>query len=68
VSYTIGFLAVPPTTAEAQRIFDDDIADLGYVMNVSRLWAYKPAHHGRGAARRRWRSQPQRAGHGRLGA
>jgi uncharacterized peroxidase-related enzyme len=43
VTDTIGFLAVPPTTAEAQRIFDEDAADLGYVMNVSRLWAYQPA-------------------------
>lgn len=39
----IGFLAVPETTPEAQQIFDEDIADLGYVMNVSRLWAYQPA-------------------------
>jgi uncharacterized peroxidase-related enzyme len=39
---TIGFLAVPETTAEAQRIFDEDIAELGYVMNISRLWAYQP--------------------------
>jgi hypothetical protein len=38
----IGFLATPPTTAEAQRLFDEDVADLGYVMNVSRLWAYQP--------------------------
>lgn len=39
----IGFLAVPETTPQAQRIFDEDIADVGYVMNVSRLWAYQPA-------------------------
>jgi uncharacterized peroxidase-related enzyme len=38
----IGFLAAPPVTAEATRLFDDDVADLGYVMNVSRLWAYQP--------------------------
>jgi uncharacterized peroxidase-related enzyme len=38
----IGFLATPETTAEAQRSFDEDVADLGYVMNVSRLWAYQP--------------------------
>jgi uncharacterized peroxidase-related enzyme len=24
-------------------MFDEDIAELGYVMNVSRLWAYQPA-------------------------
>lgn len=39
---TIGFLSVPETTAEAQRIFDEDLAEVGYVMNVSRLWAYQP--------------------------
>jgi alkylhydroperoxidase family enzyme len=38
----IGFLAVPETSAEAQQAFDEDIADLGYVMNTSRLWAYQP--------------------------
>jgi uncharacterized peroxidase-related enzyme len=43
MSDTIGFLAVAHTTPEAQRIFDEDVADLGYVMNVSRLWAYQPA-------------------------
>jgi alkylhydroperoxidase family enzyme len=41
--HTIGFLGVPETTAEGQRIFDEDVAELGYVMNVSRLWAYQPA-------------------------
>jgi len=39
----IGFLGVPEATAEAQRLFDEDTAELGYVMNVSRLWAYQPA-------------------------
>lgn len=37
---TIGFLEVPVVTSEAQEIFDEDIAEDGYVMNVSRLWAY----------------------------
>jgi uncharacterized peroxidase-related enzyme len=41
-SNNIGFLAVPATTSEAQRVFDEDITDLGYVMNASRLWAYQP--------------------------
>ena len=40
---TIGFLGVPQASAEAQKMFDEDIAELGYVMNVSRLWAYQPA-------------------------
>lgn len=39
---TIGYLAIPETAAEAQRIFDEDIAQLGYVMNISRLWSYQP--------------------------
>lgn len=41
--YEIGFLGVPDATAEVQRMFDEDAAELGYVMNVSRLWAYQPA-------------------------
>jgi uncharacterized protein YciW len=40
---TIGFLRVPEPTDESRRLFDEDIADLGHVMNVSRLWAYQPA-------------------------
>jgi uncharacterized peroxidase-related enzyme len=40
---TVGFLAAKAPDAEAQRIFDDDVAELGYVMNVSKLWAYQPA-------------------------
>ena len=34
---TIGFLDLPVVTPEAQAIFDEDIAEDGYVMNVSRL-------------------------------
>jgi uncharacterized peroxidase-related enzyme len=39
----IGFLDVPLVTPEGQAIFDEDVAEDGYVMNVSRLWAYNPA-------------------------
>ncbi len=39
---TIGFLDLPSVTPEAQALFDEDIAEDGYVMNVSRLWAYNP--------------------------
>jgi uncharacterized peroxidase-related enzyme len=39
---TIGFLAAQAPDAEAQRLFDEDAAELGFVMNVSRLWAYQP--------------------------
>ena len=37
---TIGFLGHPTITAEAQALFDEDVAEDGYVMNVSKLWAY----------------------------
>jgi len=37
------FLADPPPTPGAQRLFDDDVQGAGYVTNVSRLWAYLPA-------------------------
>ncbi|MGD0194985.1 MAG: hypothetical protein ABSC35_09015 [Candidatus Dormibacteria bacterium] len=40
---TTGFLAAPEPDAETQRLFDDDVAELGYVMNTSKLWAYQPA-------------------------
>ena len=39
----VGFLSRPAITPEAQALFDEDEADLGYVMNVSRLWSYQPA-------------------------
>jgi alkylhydroperoxidase family enzyme len=39
----IGFLDPPFVTSEAQVLFDEDIAEDGYVMNVSKLWAYNPA-------------------------
>jgi uncharacterized peroxidase-related enzyme len=38
-----GFLSAPEPTAEARRLFDEDISEVGYVMNISRLWAYQPA-------------------------
>ncbi|MDQ6846426.1 MAG: hypothetical protein M3019_02400 [Candidatus Dormibacteraeota bacterium] len=38
----IGFLSIPDPTAEAQSLFDDDVSELGYVMNSSKLWAYQP--------------------------
>lgn len=39
----LGFLGTPPPSAEAQRLFDEDLSGVGYVMNVSRLWAHLPA-------------------------
>jgi alkylhydroperoxidase family enzyme len=41
--HRIGFLRVAEPTAEGQRLIDEDVAELGYAMNVSRLWAYQPA-------------------------
>ena len=37
-----GFLAAPPDTPEARRL-EDNLEDVGYVMNVSRLWARLPS-------------------------
>ena len=37
---TIGFLELPPITSDAQALFDEDIAEDGYVMNVSKLWSH----------------------------
>jgi uncharacterized peroxidase-related enzyme len=36
------FLAPAEVTSAAQAIFEDDLEELGFVMNVSRLWAYRP--------------------------
>jgi alkylhydroperoxidase family enzyme len=37
---TIGFLELPLVTPEAQALFDEDVAEDGYVMNVSKLWSH----------------------------
>jgi uncharacterized peroxidase-related enzyme len=42
ISDPSGFLSVSDPTPEAQHLFDDDVAEMGYVMNVSRLWAHQP--------------------------
>jgi uncharacterized peroxidase-related enzyme len=39
---TGSFLGEPPVSPEAQALYDDDLADDGYVWNVSRLWAHQP--------------------------
>jgi uncharacterized peroxidase-related enzyme len=39
---TAGFLEEPPITSQAQELYDEDVAESGYVWNVSRLWAYQP--------------------------
>ena len=43
---TISFLDTPEPPAAAEEIFDADLAELGYVMNSSRLWAYQPETFG----------------------
>jgi uncharacterized peroxidase-related enzyme len=40
---TGSFLEEPPASAQAQELFDEDLADDGFVWNVSRLWAHQPA-------------------------
>ena len=36
------FLEEPATSAAAQELFDEDLADDGFVWNVTRLWAHQP--------------------------
>jgi alkylhydroperoxidase family enzyme len=36
------FLGAAPDSAEAQRLYDEDIERDGYVMNLSRAWAHSP--------------------------
>jgi alkylhydroperoxidase family enzyme len=38
----IGFLHDPEPSAGADRLYADDMDELGYVMNVSKLWAHSP--------------------------
>ena len=37
------FLGAPPQVPEVRRLYDEDAEDLGYVMNVTRLWGHLPA-------------------------
>jgi uncharacterized peroxidase-related enzyme len=39
---TGSFLEEPEVSAQAQELFDEDLADDGFVSNVSRLWAHQP--------------------------
>ncbi|MFB4280499.1 carboxymuconolactone decarboxylase family protein [Nonomuraea sp. MTCD27] len=38
-----GFLEPAELTPQVRRLFDDDLAGTGYVMNLTRLWAHDPA-------------------------
>ena len=42
-----GFLTEPEVTPEVRASYDSDVADHGYVMNLSRVWAHSPAAHDR---------------------
>jgi len=39
---TGSFLQEPPVSSQVQALYDEDLADGGYVWNVSRLWAHQP--------------------------
>ena len=53
-----GFLTVPETSDEIQRLYDDDVDQLGFVMNASQLWAHDPAAHD-GERRARCTARPR---------
>ena len=40
-----GFLAPPPESAAADRLFAHDREAFGFVMNLSRAWAHHPEVH-----------------------
>jgi uncharacterized peroxidase-related enzyme len=40
-----GFLEIPEPSADVRRLYDDDVKRVGFVMNLSRLWAHQPAFH-----------------------
>jgi uncharacterized peroxidase-related enzyme len=40
---TGSFLEEPPMSPPVQALYDEDLADGGFVWNVSRLWAHQPA-------------------------
>jgi alkylhydroperoxidase family enzyme len=42
-----GWLAPAEDTAEIRRLYADDLAQNGFVMNLSRVWAHRPGLHDR---------------------
>ena len=40
-----GHLGPAPETGDARRLYDRDADRLGYVMNLSRVWAHRPSLH-----------------------
>lgn len=45
VEWCMTFLAEPVHTAAVQALHEDDLADLGYVMNLTRVWSHHPTTH-----------------------
>ncbi|MEJ7649089.1 MAG: hypothetical protein WKF57_08660 [Nakamurella sp.] len=41
----MSFLGEPPDTSARRQMYDEDLADEGYVMNLTRVWAHDPAAH-----------------------
>lgn len=41
-----GFLRIADESDATRRIFDNDVAQVGHVMNLSRVWAHQPELHG----------------------
>jgi uncharacterized peroxidase-related enzyme len=39
---TSSFLQEPPMSSQVQALYDEDLAEDGYVANLSRLWAHQP--------------------------
>jgi len=39
---TGSFLEEPPVSPQVRALYDEDLADDGYVSNGSRLWAHQP--------------------------
>jgi uncharacterized peroxidase-related enzyme len=39
---TGSFLPEPPVSAQVQALYDEDLAEEGYVANATRLWAHQP--------------------------
>jgi uncharacterized peroxidase-related enzyme len=39
---TSSFLSAPPVTAAVQALHDDDVDDVGYVMNTTHVWSHQP--------------------------
>src|SRR6266508_2430197 len=37
-----GFLGTPQTSADVQRLYDDNVAQNGFLMNLAGLWAHQP--------------------------